>query len=420
MIKNIDNYFILTSSYLLYFLPFALLTGPFVADLIIIIIDILFIFLILRNRDFSYFNNYYSYILILFNLYLIISSIASEYTLFSLESSLVYFRFYLFSLAVFFLIDKDSKIIKNFGIYLFLSILIATSDGYYQYIFGNNIFGISPEFPNRMTLLLSDKSYLGGYISRLFPLLVAIFLFNSMSGKSSFLKSKYIIISIFIILIDVLLFLTGERTAFVLQLITTVALLLFLSKYKYLRLFTFLISIILIITITNTNNDVKERNVDQTIEQLNLGNGFQKINAFSTIHEGYFAHSIEVFKKNIFTGSGPNTFRKTCAEVKKINECSTHPHNNYIQIISETGVLGLAIILLMILPIFIFFSKKFYYIFTRSIKVSDYQTALMICIFLSIFPLLPTQNFFNNYINIIYFLPVGFLLHSFKINKKDR
>ncbi len=419
MIKNIDNYLISTSSYLLYLLPFALLTGPFIADLIVVLIDLIFIFLILRERDFSYFKNYYSYILIFLNLYFITSSIASEYAYFSLESSLVYFRFYLFSVAVFFLVCKNSKIIGVFGIYLFLTIFIATMDGYYQYIFEKNIFGISSEFPNRMSLLLSDKSYLGGYLSRLFPLLVAIFLFSNLSENNLFLKSKYIIISLFIILIDVLLYLTGERTAFVLQLITTVALMLFLSKYKLLRLITMVVSVLLIVVITNTNYDVKERNLDQTIVQLGLDDGFKKINAFSPTHESYFIHSIEVFKENILIGSGPNTFRKTCIEVKNYNECSTHPHNNYIQILGETGIIGLIIILFVVTPVFIFFVKKIYYILIRLKKGNDYQTALMICVFLSVFPFLPTQNFFNNYINIIYFLPIGFLLHSYKINKKD-
>ena len=161
-------------------------------------------------------------------------------------------------------------------------------------IFFKKIFGISSEFPNRMSLTTSDKSYLGGYLSRLFPLLVAIF-FLVIYQRIIYFKIKDIIISLFIILIDVLLYLTGERTAFVLQLITTVALMLFLSKYKLLRLIPMVVSVLLIVVITNTNYDVKERNLDQTIVQLGLDDGFKKINAFSPTHESYFIHSIEVF-----------------------------------------------------------------------------------------------------------------------------
>ena len=45
-------------------------------------------------------------------------------------------------------------------------------------------------------------------------------------------------------------------------------------------------------------------------------------------------------------------------------------------------------------------------------QLSDYQICLIGCFFLSLFPFLPTQDFFNNWINVIFFLPVGFFLQS--------
>ena len=51
--------------------------------------------------------------------------------------------------------------------------------------------------------------------------------------------------------------------------------------------------------------------------------------------------------------------------------------------------------------------------------LSDYQICLLVCIFLSLWPIIPSQNFFNNWINIIYYLPIGFLLHTVYSKKTD-
>ena len=48
---------------------------------------------------------------------------------------------------------------------------------------------------------------------------------------------------------------------------------------------------------------------------------------------------------------------------------------------------------------------------------SDYQIFLLIALYISLWPLAPTGNFFHNWLNIIYFMPIGFLLNSFYLKK---
>ena len=55
-----------------------------------------------------------------------------------------------------------------------------------------------------------------------------------------------------------------------------------------------------------------------------------------------------MFKGNILFGHGVKMFREICAKKDYyINErsCRTHPHNTYIQILAETGLLGFVFIL---------------------------------------------------------------------------
>ena len=46
---------------------------------------------------------------------------------------------------------------------------------------------------------------------------------------------------------------------------------------------------------------------------------------------------------------GPKIFRELCEEKYNINEdsCSTHPHNTYIQILAEMGLIGFSVFLII-------------------------------------------------------------------------
>ena len=65
---------------------------------------------------------------------------------------------------------------------------------------------------------------------------------------------------------------------------------------------------------------------------------------FSVMHFNHYLSAIEIFKDNKLFGIGPKNYRKICKNEKYyLNEfsCSTHPHNYFIQILAETGLIGL-------------------------------------------------------------------------------
>tara|TARA_B100001248_G_C27397084_1_gene466327 strand:+ start:1209 stop:2732 length:1524 start_codon:yes stop_codon:yes gene_type:complete len=83
-----------------------------------------------------------------------------------------------------------------------------------------------------------------------------------------------------------------------------------------------------------------------------------------------------------------------------ISGVNNHPHNTYIQLLSETGVLGFS----LIISIWIFSMFK---IFTN---IDLYSKCILIGILINLFPIMPTGNFFNNWLSILYFYPLGFLI----------
>ena len=65
-----------------------------------------------------------------------------------------------------------------------------------------------------------------------------------------------------------------------------------------------------------------------------------------------------MFKDKPIVGHGSGLFRFLCEDDKyyfNSLSCSTHPHNFYIQLLAENGILGLLI------PLFYLFIIKFFY-----------------------------------------------------------
>ena len=86
------------------------------------------------------------------------------------------------------------------------------------------------------------------------------------------------------------------------------------------------------------------------------------------------------------------------------NGCNTHPHSFFMQFLSELGIIGTLFFLIIYLKISEYLFKQ---IFLTSVKNTDYF--VMVIFFATLFPLLPSGNFFNNYLSILTFLPLGLL-----------
>ncbi len=405
------------SSLLVCLIPLALLTGPFLPDLFLSLIVVFIFYEILIKKKFLYLKNIYFYLLALFYFYILFRSIFSDYPFFSLESSFFYFRFFLFSISVWYLLDHNKNLLKNFTIFFLLTFTIALIDGYFQYFNGVNIFGIVSQ-PERMNLLTSEKLILGGYLSRLFPLLIGLILIN--------LNNNYINIILFcslLILTDVLVFITGERTAVILLLISSLFILIFISKYKLLRLITIILSISVMIIITIFNEDVRRRNVDTTLNQVGISENSNQMYILSPAHQSHYTTAFKMFLDNPIFGQGPKTFRILCSKEEfnfDIYSCSTHPHNTYIQLLAETGIVGTIFPLIFFLYLIFKMIKHIHnYFFHKKLSLSDYQICLLACVLITLWPIAPTNNFFNNWINIVYYLPVGFYLHSIYLKEND-
>jgi O-antigen ligase len=119
-------------------------------------------------------------------------------------------------------------------------------------------------------------------------------------------------------------------------------------------------------------------------------------------------------------------FRIICEDEKYatgVQPCSTHPHNFYVQLLAETGIVGCLFLLISLFYIvYIALRQIKSKIFRQKRPLKDYQVCLLAGMLISVWPFSPNGNFFNNWLMIVYSLPVGFYLQSIyskKTAKKD-
>ena len=402
--KKILNF----QSYLLCLLPFSLLTGQLIPELIIISIISFFIYYSIKLKNWFYYKNKFFIIFILFCIYIVLRSIFSENPTLSLEASLFYFRFGFFTLGVWFLLNNKENLIKIFYYCLLVTFIVAVAEGYYQvFAYDSNLIGLDCS-KTRLCLTLNDKLYLGGYLVRLFPLLLGLMLI------SRNVENKYLIlVSIFICFLIALIFLSTERTAIALLILSLLLLMIMITKYKKTRIIIAISSVILLSITFSQNHELSKRVIDHTLSQVTESNHKDVETIISNQHDGLIFTALNMFTDKPLIGVGPKLFRYLCNDTKyKYNvdfvTCSTHPHNNYIQLLAETGIFGTLFMLIISTYILYLVINHFWSLFLRKqLFYTDFQISLIVCFCLTLFPFMFTQNFFNGWISIIYYLPLG-------------
>jgi O-antigen ligase len=427
-------------------IPLALATSIFFADLFSSISGIILLYIICKEKI-TIFKviKFEIMLMVTFYVIILISLFFSDYFKISFLASFFYFRYFLVSLSIFYLLNKYDFIFLVLLYSLVLTILIILLDSLIQYSYGSNLFGY--DWPNRLnegggnlkyiTSFFDREKKLGSYLVRFLPItLLAVHLYNT--------KKKLYLDLFFLLLVGIAVFYTSERTALFIYFIIFISYVL-VSKYK---LF-FIFAIVLLFGILfNFNNNFKNKYIDFTLSQLK--DNVHAISAcydqrkrvkgciikppklnivryYSYEHENLAYTSIEIFKENFLFGSGVKTFFHACKDLpqkitlnsrKNLVLCSTHPHNTYLQILSDIGLFGFIISLYLLFYVILTYFK----IILHLNKINEnhlYYYLINLGILVNILPLVPSGNIFNNWISLIIFYLLGFWLFvKTRINKK--
>ena len=324
-----------------------------------------------------------------------------------------------------YLIYSDILNIKILFIACSLGVFLIIFDVIFQFIFGVNIIGYEKIYPRHVTSFFVDEAIAGSYIQRFsFFLLFLIPIFFKEKNK---INLKLLTVSL-LILIFFSLIAAGNRMP-VLLFLFSLFLVLYLQKYlrKYI-LYTLIVSTITFTTLYNFFPNIKVHYGSFAVKSYEIitsvakggihpeKSGWLFHGHFKEFYAGY-----ETWKLNKFFGEGIKSFKYNCPKTE-VGNCGPHPHNYYIEMMADLGLVGLffftTLYLIMIYKIFIISIRK-----NIDTVHSRILNLLFILFFIEIFPIKTTGSFFTTgnatYFFLIFALTVA-LSEKYKLIEKSK
>ena len=396
--KNTYNYFLILFS----IIPVSILIGPSVSLFTILLIDISFIFLIIKKKNYSFFkNDTFRYLLFLY-LYLIFNSLISIDMSSGVYRNFGFIRILILFVAFNFFFHQTLFFSKVFKIWL-ITLLIVAFDVFFEYFNGVNLLGFPEIRENqRLVSFFKDEPIVGAYMYGFYLLLIG-FLMNE-----NFFKQKNIIFLLLIILF-LAIFLTGERSNSIKAFLGIFLLIFFFKEIpKKIKLISLIFALSSLVILISNSDNFKMRYAVQIKSALG-----DKSIYFNLYKSGY-----QVFKNYPIFGVGNKNYRiESCDNFENENKnekyedylCTTHPHQIYLELLSEHGIIGTLIILL------IFFKLIFSKILSVSKNLNYIQIGSMIFLLLTFLPIIPSGSFFNDFAITIFAINLSIFYAS---NKK--
>ena len=357
-----------------------------------------------------------------------------------LIKAILFFRFFLMLIIIYFLNEFKILNLKYFFISAAFSAFVVSLDVIYQYTFGFNIIGLE-SLGHHNSSFFGDEWIAGGFIQN-FSFFSILFVTHILKNKK-YLRFIFTTVTICIVATSILLslnkmplvlFFIGLLLAFLfdkkLRIIIPVSLLcifvLFklilesdvLLKGKYIALQN---SFQLTIGTLDLENDTEEANKSQKSSEVKKEYS-EKINFLNdkTWHGQLLLTALDTWQPNKIFGNGIKSFRFDCYELqrkykgdlldesviseynfteeyiksKKNRLCSTHPHNYYFEILTETGIVGLTITLIIAALFLVFILKNLN--FLRGNNIENFiLLAATISLFLEVFPFKSSGSLFT-------------------------
>ena len=397
--QRIENIYL----FLISILPLSIIIGPSIS-LSNILLIVLFFFSNLKFAKINIQNKKIFYLLILLYIYLIFNSFISIDYKEGIFRNLGFVRFIILFVAInfYFYISENNQ--KFFNIWSII-ILILIFDSFFEFFFGKNLLGYGDDlYNNRIVSFFRDEPIVGAYLLG-FKFIIVGYFFEKLYKKNQ--RSKIFLFLILFIFASCII-ITGERSNGIKAIIGLMLFLFLNNKISFkVKISIFVLSLILTGSIVTNSNYLKARYGQQLFSQL-LDNSQRDQFIENNLYLKLYKSGLAVFKDYPIFGVGNKNYRVITTqniETKKNNNylLNTHPHQIYIEFLSEHGIVG-SIILLAIFFFLIFKNLKEIILSRNSI-----QLGCFIYLLLNFIPILPSGSFFNDFNSTLFWINLSIM-----------
>ncbi len=430
LLSNLQTKSTVYFNILLAVIPISFIAGNMIININILLL-ILSTFLIFKKETFTIEFKLIDKLIFLFFLLILTSSALSDYYFYSkglfhetkhglgylttTVKSILFFKYLFLYLVVRFLVEKNHISLEKFFISCAVCSLFVSFDIFYQFIFGTDIFGFGiVEGSRKLGGPFGDELIAGSFIQRFS--LFTFFLLPIYFGEKKINKYLKFLLPIIFMVFSAAIILAGNRMPLVLFIFTFFLIFLFQKEVRKF-FFHFIIIFVLIFTILiNINSNIKNnfKNFYMSISSMVTVYFNEKQDTKALSHLQEYSTFYDTWLMHKYVGGGIKNYRYFChvrpnAEKNDQAVCNMHPHNYYLEILTETGLAGFLIVsAIMLLTLYDTFFKK--YIFKNSLLDNKIIIPFIFLFCAEIFPIKSTGSFFTTGNTTYIFLILAILI----------
>jgi len=364
-------------------------------------------------------------------------------------------------IIVYLLSEHDILNFKYFFVSAAFSSVFISLDIIFQYIFGFNIIGLK-SFHNvpgsyffRNASFFGDELIAGGFIKN-FSFFSIFFVAFISKNKNNI---RFLLIMLTICILGMGILFSGNRMPLILFVFGLLLIFLLNNKLKKVLSVTLIVLFIIFgllgsfdqkikknlsifyqtskYIIINLANTFENRKSELVVKFKDKGNSetwthewkvpkkegalrhdfdsFWPLRTESHGHIKLFNTAIDLWQKNKIFGSGIKSFRVKCVKIEahiKNRMCSNHPHNYYLEILTDTGIAGFLLVctIALIFVVFIIKNLKF---FSGNGMENHILLAAVISLIIETFPLQSTGSVFTTN-DTTYLILISSIILSYK------
>ena len=377
--------------------PFFLLIERSPADLWLSLLSIAFICRSVAKRDGSWLRIGWVRFGLLFWAACLVSAALSPLPAYSLGETFVWFRFPLFAMAVAFWLGRDRRMVHamllSVGTGMMIMCLILAAE--------ISIVGVNG---GRLSWPYGDLVP-GNYLAKacLPAFVVVVAMATSVDGRTASWAAVIALISI------VASVMTGERINFLIRACSGMLAAVVWKPRLYRVVAVFVIEGIAVFSAISATPGLFQRFFDHFVQQLPTHGDSPYFRAM--------APGVLAFNESPIFGVGPGNLRILCPEItagSPAYDCHPHPHNYYLQMLGEAGIVGFLTGVLFLGSI-IWACAKPALRDRRNVVVAT----MWIVPFAFFWPIASTADFFGQWNNIFMWSAVAVALAGAQIGNKD-